>query len=74
MQVPWHWSVKFPLILCISAALLFWSYEKFVRYSFIGTALNGPRQRKSTVMVTATSINPGNQTCIESVGRLARDK
>jgi len=47
MQVPWHWSVKFPLILCISTALLFWSYEKFVRYSFIGTALNGPRQRKT---------------------------
>lgn len=60
MQVPWHWSVKFPLILCISTALLFWSYEKFVRYSFIGTALNGPRQRKPTVMATATTINNGN--------------
>lgn len=47
MQVPWHWSIKFPLILGITAALLFWSYEKIIRYSFIGTALNGPRQRKT---------------------------
>jgi glucan biosynthesis protein C len=47
MQVPWHWSVKFGLILGITTALLFWSYEKVIRYSFIGTALNGPRQRKT---------------------------
>ncbi len=47
MQVSWHWSVKFPLILIITTALLFWSYEKVIRYSFIGTVLNGPRQRKN---------------------------
>lgn len=47
MDWPVHWSIKFPLILAIATPLLFWSYDKFVRYSFIGTTLNGPRQRKS---------------------------
>lgn len=45
MGWPLHWVIKFPLILAIATGVLFWSYENWVRYSFIGRALNGPRQR-----------------------------
>ncbi len=46
MDVPWHWSIKFPLILLISSALLLWTYDRWVRYTIIGTTLNGVRQKK----------------------------
>lgn len=40
-QVPWHWSVKYPLILAIAFAVLFASYHYLVRSTFIGKLLNG---------------------------------
>ncbi len=43
-QLDWPWWVKFPLILGIAFALLFASYQLFVRYSFIGAILNGRRE------------------------------
>jgi glucans biosynthesis protein C len=45
MEVPLHWAIKFPLILAIATPILFWTYDKWVRYTFIGNVLNGPRQR-----------------------------
>ncbi|MDG2176506.1 MAG: acyltransferase family protein [Gammaproteobacteria bacterium] len=45
MQVPLHWAIKFPLILAIATPILFWTYDKWVRYTLIGNVLNGPRQR-----------------------------
>jgi peptidoglycan/LPS O-acetylase OafA/YrhL len=42
---PWHWSVKFPLILAGAFALLFLSYHHLVRYTFIGAVLNGRKLR-----------------------------
>jgi ABC-type multidrug transport system ATPase subunit len=48
MQQPWHWSIKFTLIVTVATALLFASYHLFVRPTFIGEVLNGarhPRQR-----------------------------
>jgi len=38
---PLHWSVKYPLILVASFAVLFLSYHYFVRPTFIGKLLNG---------------------------------
>ena len=40
-HLPWHWSVKFPLILAGSFAVLFASYHLLVRFTFIGAILNG---------------------------------
>ena len=40
-HLPWHWSVKFPLILVVSFAVLFLSYRTLVRPTFIGQMLNG---------------------------------
>ena len=42
-QLPWHWSVKFPLVLGVSLVLLFASYRYLVRPTFIGQVLNGRR-------------------------------
>jgi len=55
MDWPLHWAIKFPAILVIATAILFWTYEHWVRYSFIGRTLNGPRQRMiSSAAVVAT--------------------
>lgn len=42
-HLPWHWSVKFPLILGVSIALMLASYHYLVRPTFIGQILNGRR-------------------------------
>jgi glucans biosynthesis protein C len=39
------WFAKFPMTLGISFAIMFVSYELFVRYSWIGAILNGRKQR-----------------------------
>ena len=44
-QLPWHWSLKFILILLVSVPLLLLSYQYLVRYTWIGRLLNGPRRR-----------------------------
>jgi glucan biosynthesis protein C len=41
MQVPLHWSIKFPLIVTITLTLLFVSYHYLVRPTFVGALLNG---------------------------------
>jgi len=43
MNVPVHWSVKFPLIVGVALGVLFVSYHVFVRRTFIGEVLNGTR-------------------------------
>ena len=42
-QQPWHWALKFPLVLGVSLAFLFATYHVFVRRTFIGVILNGRR-------------------------------
>jgi peptidoglycan/LPS O-acetylase OafA/YrhL len=39
---PW---IKFPLVCAVTSGLLLLSYPLFVRYTWIGTLLNGPRRR-----------------------------
>ena len=41
----WPWPIKFGTILLISLPLMLASYQLLVRYSFIGTVLNGRRAR-----------------------------
>ena len=45
-RLPLHWSVKFPLILIASFAVLFVSYHYMVRATFLGQLLNGRRQAR----------------------------
>lgn len=40
-HLPWHWSVKFPVILVASLVVLFASYHYLVRTTFLGQTLNG---------------------------------
>ncbi len=42
-QLAWPWGLKFALVLAVGFALMFASYQLFVRYSFIGAILNGRR-------------------------------
>ena len=46
-QLGWPWPVKFALILAVSFVVMFASYHWLVRYSVIGTVLNGRRTRKA---------------------------
>jgi ABC-type multidrug transport system ATPase subunit/fucose 4-O-acetylase-like acetyltransferase len=41
MKVPLHWSIKFPLIVAITLAVLLVSYHYLVRPTWIGALLNG---------------------------------
>jgi len=48
--VPWHWAIKFPLILAITLAILLASYHYLVRPTWIGGILNGrkyPRAKRA---------------------------
>jgi hypothetical protein len=47
-QWPLPAELKFLLLCCLVSAALLWSYDRFVRYSFIGSFLNGPRLRVGT--------------------------
>jgi len=45
-QQPWHWAVKFPLVMVVALAFLFGTYHLLVRGTFIGVILNGRRYGK----------------------------
>jgi hypothetical protein len=38
------------LVMVVATAWLLATYERLVRYSFIGSALNGPRKRETRSM------------------------
>ena len=40
-HLPWHWSLKFPLVLIVSMTFLLGTYRYLVRSTFIGQMLNG---------------------------------
>jgi glucan biosynthesis protein C len=44
-QLDWPGLVKFAMIMLVSLPVMFASYQYLVRYSFIGTVLNGRRMR-----------------------------
>ena len=45
---PLHWTIKFPLVVVVSMAVLFASYHYMVRSTFIGKFLNGRRYPRRT--------------------------
>lgn len=51
LVAPWplHWTIKYPLIVGIAFALLFASYHILVRYTVIGTVLNGRKHSELSV-------------------------
>jgi peptidoglycan/LPS O-acetylase OafA/YrhL len=52
---PLHWTIKFPLVISASLALLFGSYRYLVRGTFIGAILNGRRIRHTPLMASASN-------------------
>ncbi len=52
---PLHWTIKFPLVMAASLAVLFASYHYLVRASFIGAILNGRRIRQTPLMPSASN-------------------
>ena len=48
-HLPWHWSLKFVLILGSSLAVLLVSYRYLVRPTFVGQVLNGRRYPRRLV-------------------------
>lgn len=51
MDLPWHWTVKFPLIVTATLVLLFASYHWLVRSTWIGQLLNGRKFPRRSVEV-----------------------
>jgi hypothetical protein len=47
VPLPWPPSVKFFLVMAVTTLLLLASYRWLVRYTWIGTLLNGPRKLPS---------------------------
>jgi glucan biosynthesis protein C len=54
-HLPWHWSVKLPLILVGSFAVLFASYHTLVRFTFVGVILNGRRHVRPRRRIAANA-------------------
>jgi glucan biosynthesis protein C len=51
-RLDWPWPAKFAAILAISFPVMLASYQLLVRYSFIGTVLNGRRLRRTDAPTT----------------------
>jgi ABC-type multidrug transport system ATPase subunit/peptidoglycan/LPS O-acetylase OafA/YrhL len=51
-RVPWHWAIKFPLILAITMTVLLTSYHYLVRPTWLGALLNGRRYPRAKRAVT----------------------
>jgi ABC-type multidrug transport system ATPase subunit/peptidoglycan/LPS O-acetylase OafA/YrhL len=59
-DLPWHWAVKFPLVLITSLAVLFASYHVLVRFTFVGETLNGRRRGRRGTGTPAESPTPSH--------------
>jgi peptidoglycan/LPS O-acetylase OafA/YrhL len=55
---PLHWTVKFPMVMVASLAVLFASYHYLVRATFIGGILNGRRYPRSLTNSAAAATAP----------------
>jgi ABC-type multidrug transport system ATPase subunit len=64
-----HWTVKFPLILATTLALLLLSYHYLVRFTFVGRVLNGrkhPRAPNATDVIPAVEA-PWDPDCVAAL-------
>jgi len=71
-DLPFHWSLKFPLVLTVATALLFSSYHSLVRFTFIGEVLNGRRHRRGAG-ITSVEVRLKPDTTVETEVRLKPD-
>ena len=55
-QLPLHWSIKLPMVLGASFAVLLGSYHLFVRYTWIGAILNGRKRRVASAPSASASV------------------
>lgn len=55
---PLHWSIKFPLLMVATTALLLSSYHYVVRSTYIGEILNGRRYPRSSATAEPDRIEP----------------
>jgi len=76
---PLHWSVKYPLVLGLSLAVLFASYHLLVRPTFIGKVLNGrkyplraPRNTARAAVATIAAAASTNSVVAELRGATKR--
>ena len=46
ITLPWHWRIKFMVIMAVALPVLFASYHVMVRRTVIGKVLNGRRLDK----------------------------
>lgn len=44
---PWPWGIKYAITLAASVPVLLWSYDAFVRHTFVGAILNGRRRPRT---------------------------
>ena len=58
MDLPWHWSIKFSMILTIALAVLFTTYHLLVRDTVVGAILNGRRQGRGASPPAAVEARP----------------
>jgi ABC-type multidrug transport system ATPase subunit/peptidoglycan/LPS O-acetylase OafA/YrhL len=57
-KVPWHWAIKFPLILAITMTVLLASYHYLVRSTWIGEILNGRRYPRGKCQISLEIRDP----------------
>jgi ABC-type multidrug transport system ATPase subunit len=58
MQVPLHWSIKFPVILAVTMGVLLASYHYLVRPTALGEILNGRRVPGRSSKAAAGNAEP----------------
>lgn len=66
-HLPWHWSLKFPLVLFVSLAVLFASYRYLVRSTLIGQVLNGRPRESPSVVPAADSASGGEPSAMATL-------
>ncbi len=52
----WPWFAKYPLILAVAFAIMLASYQLIVRYSWIGSILNGKKQKPAKAQRGASRL------------------
>ncbi|MGH8106827.1 MAG: acyltransferase family protein, partial [Arenimonas sp.] len=55
--INWPWWIEYPLMLTLGFAVMLGSYQLFVRYSFIGTTLNGRKMPRPAKMKPGCDIS-----------------
>jgi peptidoglycan/LPS O-acetylase OafA/YrhL len=57
-DVRWHWLVKYSIILSVTLAICFMTYQLLVRFTVIGRVLNGHRAPRSSLRPLAPATPP----------------